>query len=56
LEIPIEGAFADLMWSDPDGSYERFGPNPRGAGYVFGPLVTKDFCQINSLDLVCRAH
>ena len=28
----------------------------RGVGYVFGEDQTKKFCQINSIELICRAH
>lgn len=38
-EIPHEGAFTDIMWSDPDsdGRVTGFDASPRGAGYLFGP-------------------
>lgn len=39
-EIPHEGAFCDLVWSDPD-EVERWAISPRGAGYLFGATVTK---------------
>jgi len=55
MEIPPDGPFCDLMWSDPD-DIETWAPNPRGAGYIFGFKVTKEFNYINDLDLVCRAH
>lgn len=35
-EIPHEGVFADLMWSDPEEEFDGFKISPRGAGYQFG--------------------
>jgi serine/threonine-protein phosphatase 6 catalytic subunit len=43
------------MWSDPD-NIKAWAVSTRGAGWLFGSEVTKDFCRINDLDLVCRAH
>jgi len=54
-EIPHEGAFCDLMWSDPD-DIETWAVSPRGAGWLFGSKVTQEFNQINGLELICRAH
>lgn len=54
-EIPPEGAFCDLMWSDPE-EVETWAVSPRGAGWLFGPRVTSEFNRINKLDLICRAH
>jgi len=45
----------DLMWSDPD-DIEGWGLSPRGAGYLFGGDVVAQFNQVNSLDLIARAH
>jgi serine/threonine-protein phosphatase 6 catalytic subunit len=55
VEIPHEGAFCDLMWSDPD-DIETWSMSPRGAGWIFGSKVTDEFNYINGLDLICRAH
>ena len=55
-EPPQEGAFADLMWSDPDESIDYWQVNPRGAGFLFGEMVAAQFNHVNSLDLLCRAH
>ena len=55
MEIPYEGPFSDLMWSDPD-DIECWARNSRGAGWLFGSKVTKDFCRINDFDIVVRAH
>lgn len=54
-EIPHEGPFCDLMWSDPD-DIETWAVSQRGAGWLFGSKVTAQFNQINNLQLICRAH
>lgn len=54
-EVPHEGAFCDLMWSDPE-EIESWATSPRGAGYLFGATVTSEFNQLNGLELICRAH
>lgn len=54
-EIPHEGPFCDMMWSDPD-DVEDWRLNHRGAGYLFGAPVVKEFNHINGLNLVARAH
>ncbi|ETW79515.1 hypothetical protein HETIRDRAFT_477110 [Heterobasidion irregulare TC 32-1] len=54
-EIPHEGAFCDLMWSDPD-DVENWAVSPRGAGWLFGGAVTREFNHVNSLTLIARAH
>ncbi|KAL0481537.1 serine/threonine-protein phosphatase 6 catalytic subunit [Acrasis kona] len=56
MEIPNEGVFCDLLWSDPDDVVDTFMKSNRGAGYIFGPRAVRDFNHNNSLDLVCRAH
>lgn len=43
------------MWSDPE-DIDHWAINSRGAGYLFGGKVTKEFCRINDLTLICRAH
>lgn len=54
-EIPHEGAFCDLMWSDPD-EVDTWAVSPRGAGWLFGQNVTHEFNHVNNLTLVARAH
>ena len=54
-EIPHEGPFCDLMWSDPE-DIEAWAVSPRGAGWLFGARVTAEFNALNGLELVCRAH
>lgn len=55
MEIPHEGPFCDLMWSDPE-DIETWAMSPRGAGWLFGSKVTKEFNHINDLSLIARAH
>ena len=55
VEIPHDGPFCDLMWSDPE-EIETWQVSPRGAGWLFGSLVTKEFNDINGLELICRSH
>lgn len=55
MEVPHEGPFCDLMWSDPS-DIQTWALNQRGAGWLFGERVTTEFCRINGLDLVARAH
>jgi len=54
-EIPHEGSFCDLMWSDPE-DIEEWAVSQRGAGWLFGSKVTSQFNHINGLELICRAH
>ena len=41
VEIPQEGAFSDLMWSDPE-DIETWIVSNRGAGYLFGCRVVNE--------------
>ena len=55
-EIPQEGAFTDLMWSDPDEGADGFGVSGRGAGYTFGKDVVEHFLHKNGVQHIVRAH
>lgn len=54
-EIPNEGPFSDLVWSDPD-NVEGWVVSQRGAGFLFGSQVTREFIFRNKLNLISRAH
>ena len=54
-EIPHDGAFCDIMWSDPD-DIETWLMSSRGAGWIFGSRVVQEFNYLNDLTLICRAH
>lgn len=55
-EVPHEGPFADLLWSDPLELISGFQPSQRGAGYEFGHVAVEEFVHHNGLDLICRSH
>jgi serine/threonine-protein phosphatase PP1-1 len=40
-EIPHEGAFCDLVWSDPE-EVDTWAISPRGAGWLFGDKVAAE--------------
>ncbi|KAL8427742.1 hypothetical protein Efla_004074 [Eimeria flavescens] len=54
-EIPTEGAFGDIVWSDPE-EVSDWQANPRGAGWLFGQAAVTRFNHLNGLDLIARAH
>lgn len=54
-EVPHQGAFCDLVWSDPD-EVDSWQTSPRGAGYLFGQRQTDEFIELNGIDLIARAH
>ncbi|KAI9774340.1 MAG: hypothetical protein M1840_004234 [Geoglossum simile] len=54
-EIPHEGAFCDLVWSDPE-DVDTWAVSPRGAGWLFGDKVAAEFNHVNGLQLIARAH
>ena len=51
MEIPHEGSFCDLMWSDPE-DIEAWGMNARGAGWLFGSKVTHEVELVESGSLI----
>jgi serine/threonine-protein phosphatase 6 catalytic subunit len=55
MEVPHDGPFADLMWSDPS-DIETWAMNPRGAGWLYGSRVVSEFNHLNGIDLIARAH
>ena len=54
-EVPHEGAMCDLLWSDPE-DVQGWGMSPRGAGYLFGDDVCKQFNENNKISVIARAH
>ncbi len=54
-EVPHEGAMCDLLWSDPD-DIDSWSVSPRGAGFLFGGSKVGNFCHLNNVSLIARAH
>ena len=46
---------SDLLWSDPE-DIEGWGLSPRGAGFLFGGNIVKQFNHTNHIDVIARAH
>ena len=44
-----------VLWSDPD-DIDTWGISPRGAGWLFGWRVARQFNHLNGIDYICRAH
>jgi len=53
-EIPHEGAFCDLVWSDPE-EVETWAVSPRGAGWLFGDKVSSEV-RIGHLNLITAPY
>jgi hypothetical protein len=49
----IEGQF---LWSDPGDIDGLVAPSPRGAGFIWGPKLTKAFLGQNKLKFLIRSH
>lgn len=55
IEVPHDGPMCDLLWSDPENKM-GWGISPRGAGYIFGQDISKEFNKKNGLNFIARAH
>lgn len=56
MEPPGDGPMSDLLWSDPSDVNPGWVVNTRGAGYLFGAKVAREFNHVNGIDLIARAH
>lgn len=52
----IKGKMSDLLWSDHDDTINDWAESTRGAGFLFGSNVVKQFNEINFLSCILRAH
>jgi serine/threonine-protein phosphatase 4 catalytic subunit len=55
-EVPQEGVITDLLWSDPEESIEGWEKSGRGAGFLFGKRVVKEFHHLNGTKCLVRSH
>jgi len=55
IEVPHEGPLCDIVWSDPE-EIEGWELSPRGGGWLFGSRPTKEFTELNGLELIARSH
>lgn len=54
-KVPHDGPLCDLLWSDP-GPDLGWNISPRGAGWLFGPDISRRFNSLNGLKMIARAH
>jgi serine/threonine-protein phosphatase 5 len=54
-EPPTSGIFSDMLWSDPQ-PFPGRSPSKRGVSCMFGPDITKQFLDLNGLELLIRSH
>ncbi|XP_018497114.1 serine/threonine-protein phosphatase PP1-like [Galendromus occidentalis] len=52
----IKSTVTELLWSDPNRSFDGWAENYRGAGYLFGETALTEFLDKFNLDLLARAH
>lgn len=54
-EIPNTGLFSDIVWSDPE-NVDEWQVSQRGAGWLFGAAISREFLHVNKFHLLARAH
>lgn len=55
-EIPEQGAFMDLTWSDPAVIDDEFTQSPRGETFLYGKKAVDKFLEKNNLKQIIRSH
>jgi diadenosine tetraphosphatase ApaH/serine/threonine PP2A family protein phosphatase len=56
LDFDFAGVESDILWRDPSPSVRGFVINLRGAGYLFGEDVAKEFLAQTGFKGIIRAH
>ena len=49
-----DGIISHLLWNEP-GNCIGFTPYCKGAGFMYGERISKEFCRINDLDMIIRS-
>ncbi len=53
---PSEKLLEQILWNDPTDDVDFYIHNPRGAGYLFGEIVTKHALKISNTKILIRGH
>jgi hypothetical protein len=56
LRYPTREIEDDILWSDPASEGYAEGPNPRGAGVLFGRSVIENVCKSLGVKRIIRSH
>lgn len=56
INIPDDGVFCDLTWSDPKKHKNDWEHNDRGVSFTFNENALDNFMNKHNLKLICRAH
>lgn len=56
LDIPDDGLLANILWSDPNGLIDNWGPNERGTTVCWGPVAAKKFMNETGMTTIIRGH
>lgn len=55
-DVPERGMVADLLWSDPSATVNKWQQSSRGCGFLFGYEQTEQFLYNNNLKMILRSH
>ena len=56
VKVPETGLIADILWSDPTNSCDKWQESPRGSTYLWGQAALQEFLKRNGLITLIRAH
>jgi len=53
---PGDRVLEEILWNDPTEDADEWLPSPRGAGYLWGPMVTDAVLERENIKAIVRAH